>query len=57
MELICRFMARLDKIKNLTGLAECFGKSEELQQHFNLQIAAILHKAKDRINLILGQTL
>nr|AHL24712.1 sucrose synthase [Gloeocapsopsis dulcis AAB1 = 1H9] len=29
-------MARLDRIKNLTGLAECFGKSPELQEHCNL---------------------
>ncbi|BAY23974.1 sucrose synthase, glycosyl transferase, group 1 [Calothrix sp. NIES-2100] len=33
-------MARLDRIKNLTGLAECFGKSEELQQHCNLILVA-----------------
>lgn len=30
--------ARLDKIKNLTGLAECFGKSSELQKIANLII-------------------
>ena len=31
-------MARLDKIKNLTGLVESFGKSEELQDKTNLII-------------------
>lgn len=29
-------MARLDKIKNITGLVECFGLSEELQSRANL---------------------
>ncbi|KJH71433.1 sucrose synthase [Aliterella atlantica] len=33
-------MARLDRIKNLTGLAECFGKSEALQEHCNLILVA-----------------
>lgn len=33
-------MARLDRIKNLTGLAECFGKSKELQEHCNLILVA-----------------
>lgn len=33
-------MARLDHIKNLTGLAECFGKSQELQKHCNLILIA-----------------
>jgi sucrose synthase len=33
-------MARLDRIKNLTGLAECFGKSQELQAHCNLILVA-----------------
>ncbi|AFZ23056.1 sucrose synthase [Cylindrospermum stagnale PCC 7417] len=33
-------MARLDRIKNLTGLAECFGKSLELQEHCNLILVA-----------------
>jgi sucrose synthase len=33
-------MARLDRIKNLTGLAECFGRSEELKQHCNLILVA-----------------
>ncbi|MGK7872808.1 MAG: sucrose synthase [Xenococcaceae cyanobacterium] len=37
-------MARLDQIKNLTGLAECFGQSLELQKHCNLiLIAGKLH--------------
>lgn len=33
-------MARLDRIKNITGLAECFGKSPELQEHCNLILIA-----------------
>jgi sucrose synthase len=33
-------MARLDRIKNLTGLAECFGKSEALQERCNLILIA-----------------
>lgn len=33
-------MARLDRIKNLTGLAECFGKSKELQDRCNLILIA-----------------
>ncbi|MGB3654306.1 MAG: sucrose synthase, partial [Rivularia sp. (in: cyanobacteria)] len=33
-------MARLDRIKNLTGLAECFGQSNELQEHCNLILVA-----------------
>jgi sucrose synthase len=33
-------MARLDRIKNLTGLAECFGLSPELQEHCNLILIA-----------------
>ncbi|MCC3586034.1 MAG: sucrose synthase [Microcoleus sp. PH2017_29_MFU_D_A] len=33
-------MARLDRIKNLTGLAELFGKSEELQAKCNLILVA-----------------
>ena len=33
-------MARLDRIKNLTGLAECFGKSQELQERCNLILVA-----------------
>ncbi|WP_102146980.1 sucrose synthase, partial [Fischerella thermalis] len=33
-------MARLDRIKNLTGLAECFGQSQELQDHCNLILVA-----------------
>ncbi len=31
-------MARLDKIKNLTGLVEAFGQNEELQQMANLMV-------------------
>jgi sucrose synthase len=33
-------MARLDRIKNLTGLAECFGQYPDLQAHFNLILVA-----------------
>ena len=33
-------MARLDRIKNLTGLTECFGKSPKLQEHCNLILVA-----------------
>ena len=33
-------VARLDRIKNLTGLAECFGKSEALQERCNLIVIA-----------------
>jgi sucrose synthase len=33
-------MARLDRIKNLTGLAECFGQNKELQEHCNLILVA-----------------
>lgn len=33
-------MARLDRIKNITGLAECFGKNKELQEHCNLILVA-----------------
>ncbi len=33
-------MARLDRIKNLSGLATCFGQSQALQQHCNLILVA-----------------
>lgn len=33
-------MARLDRIKNLTGLAECFGQNKELQERCNLILIA-----------------
>jgi sucrose synthase len=33
-------MARLDRIKNLSGLVECFGKSKELQERCNLILVA-----------------
>ncbi|MEA5573147.1 sucrose synthase [Calothrix sp. UHCC 0171] len=33
-------MARLDKIKNITGLAECFAQSKELQASCNLILVA-----------------
>ncbi|PLZ97097.1 sucrose synthase, partial [Fischerella thermalis CCMEE 5328] len=40
-------MARLDRIKNLTGLAECFGKSKELQERCNLILIAGKLKSED----------
>lgn len=40
-------MARLDRIKNLTGLAECFGKSKELQEHCNLILIAGKLRSED----------
>ncbi len=40
-------MARLDRIKNLTGLAECFGKSPELQERCNLILVAGKLRAED----------
>lgn len=33
-------MARLDRIKNITWLAECFGQSQELQERCNLILVA-----------------
>ena len=33
-------MARLDRVKNLTGLVECFGQSPELQERCNLILVA-----------------
>ncbi|MBD2104137.1 sucrose synthase [Leptolyngbya sp. FACHB-261] len=33
-------MARLDRIKNITGLVECFGRCPELQEHCNLIVIA-----------------
>ena len=40
-------MARLDRIKNLTGLAECFGRSHQLQQRCNLiLVAGKIHEAE-----------
>ena len=40
-------LARLDRIKNLTGLAECFGKSEALQEQCNLILVAGKLRAED----------
>lgn len=31
-------MARLDRVKNLTGLVECYGKSSELRKLVNLVV-------------------
>ncbi|MDJ0724245.1 MAG: sucrose synthase [Prochloraceae cyanobacterium] len=44
-------MARLDRIKNLTGLVECFGQSPELQEQCNLiLIAGKLYTSDSRDN-------
>lgn len=44
-------MARLDRIKNLTGLAECFGRSPELQERCNLiLVAGKIHGAETEDN-------
>lgn len=44
-------MARLDRIKNLTGLVECFGMSPELQEQCNLVlIAGKLHVSETTDN-------
>jgi sucrose synthase len=44
-------MARLDRIKNLTGLAECYGRSKELQEHCNLiLVAGKIHTAESGDN-------
>ncbi len=44
-------MARLDRIKNLTGLVECFGQSPELQERCNLiLIAGKLYTSDSRDN-------
>lgn len=40
-------VARLDRIKNLTGLTECFGRSRELQEKANLIFVAGKLHAKD----------
>lgn len=42
-------IARLDRIKNLTGLAKAYGKSKALQEHCNL----ILVAGKRTLNLAL----
>lgn len=44
-------MARLDRIKNLTGLAECFGRSHQLQERCNLiLVAGKIHGAETQDN-------
>jgi sucrose synthase len=44
-------MARLDRIKNLTGLAECYGLSKELQENCNLiLVAGKIHAAESGDN-------
>jgi sucrose synthase len=40
-------MARLDRIKNLTGLVECFGRSKSLQESCNLILIAGKLRAED----------
>ncbi|MGF1570709.1 MAG: sucrose synthase [Nodosilinea sp.] len=40
-------MARLDRIKNLAGLAECFGRSPALQERCNLILIAGKLRAED----------
>ena len=43
-------MARLDRIKNMTGLAECFGQSPELQEQFNLILVAGKLRTSDSVD-------
>ncbi|AOX02968.1 sucrose synthase [Moorena producens PAL-8-15-08-1] len=43
-------MARLDRIKNLTGLVECFGKSRKLQERCNLILIAGNLRTEDSSN-------
>ncbi|MBE9047484.1 sucrose synthase [Pleurocapsales cyanobacterium LEGE 10410] len=44
-------MARLDRIKNLTGLAECFGRSPQLQARCNLiLVAGKIHETETEDN-------
>jgi len=40
-------MARFDKIKNISGLIEAFGRSELLREHFNLVFAAGTIRVED----------
>jgi len=44
-------MARLDKVKNLTGLVECYGKSSKLRELVNLVVVGgyiDVNKSKDK---------
>lgn len=44
-------MARLDRVKNLTGLVECFGKSPKLRELVNLVLVGgyiDVKKSRDR---------
>lgn len=43
-------MARLDRIKNLTGLVECFGQSRALQERCNLVLVAGKLRVEDTID-------
>lgn len=43
-------LARLDRIKNLTGLAECFGKSQALQESCNLILVAGKLRVEDSLD-------
>jgi sucrose synthase len=44
-------MARLDRIKNITGLAQCFGASKELQESCNLILVAGNLRIEDSTDL------
>ncbi|KAL2340977.1 hypothetical protein Fmac_008917 [Flemingia macrophylla] len=44
-------MAKLDKVKNVTGLVECFGKSSKLRELVNLVVVGghiDVHKSRDK---------
>jgi sucrose synthase len=44
-------MARLDRVKNLTGLVECYGKSNKLRELVNLVVVGgymDVEKSRDR---------
>lgn len=44
-------MARLDQVKNITGLVECYGKNAKLRKLVNLVVVAgnvDVNKSKDR---------
>jgi len=43
-------MARLDRIKNMTGLAECFGQHPQLQEHYNLILVAGKLRTSDSVD-------
>lgn len=39
-------MARLDRVKNITGLVECYGKNTKLRELVNLVVVAGYHDVK-----------